>query len=422
MTVRAGLLSVAVVAVIGALGASTSTASAASTASVEWPAGAARIADAAGVLGTNISGLAPAGPASLWAVRDAPGELLLLDRVGDAWSPRAAWSDGRRLQYPDGHAGPDAEAVTTVDGDDGAVYVGAERDNSESSQRRNSVLRFDTAGTGPMQATAEWRLDDVVSASGANTGIEGLTWIADSALVAAGFFDRNGRTYVPAEHPPHRGGLFIVAVEQRRDLYVVMLTDDGRTSLIATIASGLPTAMELSWSAEHQELWAVCDNTCDGVASLLRLRAGAFEVVALVNPPAGLASLNDEGFVRLPCEAGRSVVVWADDVATDRHVLRESASSCGPFAELIVTSTTAPAVTVPPTTVSAPAGTGSTAPGSTAPGSTATGMTATGDVDSEGGGSGGVLLFGAGVGLAAVGGAALAWIRRRARGSVRPER
>ena len=99
-----------------------------------WPTSEpALVADEARALGSNVSGLAANGPDGLWAVRDGPGALLALERVGNVWTSRAGWGDGRVLRYPDGHAGPDAEAVTTVAGDVDAVYIGAERDNADPS-------------------------------------------------------------------------------------------------------------------------------------------------------------------------------------------------------------------------------------------------------------------------------------------------
>jgi hypothetical protein len=336
MTLRAPLLAFILLALFGGLSTATATAGTPATSAVEWPGSApARVADAPGALGANISGLAVAGPASVWAVRDAPGALLALDRTSALWLVRAGWGDGRALRYSDGHGVPDAEAVTTVDGDSGAVYVGAERDHGDSSQRRNSVLRYDTAGTGPLLATMEWHLDDMLPTRGANTGIEGLAWIADDTLVAAGLRDRSGRVYVPADRPAHHGGLFVVAIEQSAALHLVLLTEDGSASLVTTFPSGLPSVMELHWSAEHQELLAVCDDTCGGVSALVRPRDGAFEVFALVQSPSGSAALNDEGFARLPCDGATASVVWADDEATGGHVVRESVLPCAPLAELV---------------------------------------------------------------------------------------
>jgi hypothetical protein len=345
-----------------------------SPATRDWPGTApARIADAAGALGGNLSGLAVAGPTSIWAVRDAPSSLLLLDRSGDTWTPRAGWGTGRTLTYPDGHAGPDAEAVTTAATDPGAVYVGAERDNGESSKRRNSVLRYDTGGTGALRATTEWRLDDLLDTSGPNTGIEALTWVPDRVVVAAGLRTRDGRPYDPSAYGAHRGGVFVIGVEQQRDLSVVVLRDDGRADVLATVASGLPSTMELHFDAGNDELWALCDDTCGGLASVLVPSDGGLVIGALVRPPQGSSSSNNEGFARLACSNSRTVVVWSDDSATGGHALREADLPCGPVLarpDAITNGASGPTgasvSTNPAGTPAAPA----TAAGSTAPVST----------------------------------------------------
>ena len=111
--------------------------------------------------------------------------------------------------------------------------------------------------------------------------------------------------------------------------------------------------------------------------------------------------------------SAETAVVWADDVATDRHVLRESGVSCSPFAELVVTA--APDTTSPATATSV--GTAS-----------ATGATVAGDaltIEDADPPSGGnttivVAVLAMCVGLVRV----TAWsgMRRRARRTVRPER
>jgi hypothetical protein len=327
----------------------------ATTPEVAWPVGEpAAVADVAGSLGGNLSGLAPAGPSSLWAVRDAPGSLLALDRVDGRWTPRAGWGAGRALRYPDGRAGPDAEAVAVVAVDPAAVFVGAERDNAAGSGRRNAVLRYETAGTGPLRATTEWRLDDLAPSAGANSGLEGLAWIPDSALVAGSLSDRSGRPYVPAEHPPHHGGLFAVAFETSGEVHLVLLTEAGDVTPILTVAVDLPALMELHWDVEHRELWATCDDTCDGRTALLRPAGGSLEVVAVVGAPPGSASLNDEGLARLACQNAVSLVVRADDAATGGHALREAALPCRPLAEIVAAPSRLPAPSAPSAPSAAP--------------------------------------------------------------------
>ena len=58
---------------------------------------------------------------------------------------------------------------------------------------RNSILRFDTSSVGTLRATQQWELSSVLPATGANAGIEGLTWIPDDVFVAMGLRDAIGQ-------------------------------------------------------------------------------------------------------------------------------------------------------------------------------------------------------------------------------------
>ncbi|MEO5838303.1 MAG: esterase-like activity of phytase family protein [Acidimicrobiales bacterium] len=317
---------------------------------VAWPGSTAvRVVDQADVLGGNISGLTVAGPSSLWAVRDGPSALSRLDRSAAGWAPSRDSNGSRALQYADGSGSPDAEAVTTAAGDDTVVFVGAERDSDKPNTSRNSILRFDTSGVGTLRATQQWELGSVLPATGANAGIEGLTWIADDVFVAMGFRDATGKTYVPADYPGHGRGLFVVGLEQNGVLYVTALGDDGGVALVASMPSGLSTVMEVVWSPARQELWAICDNTCDGVAAVLRPSDGTFALSVIVQPPPGMASLNNEGFAFGPsCADNTMTAVWADDGAAGGHVIREATLSCTAIA--IAGAATAPTTLPPPST------------------------------------------------------------------------
>ena len=300
---------------------------------VAWPGSAARIADQTDALGGNISGLTFAGPSSLWAVRDSPSTVSKLDRTVLGWARTSESGGSRTLHYADGSGSPDAEAITTAAGDDAVVYVAAERDSDEPSTSRNSILRFDTSSAGALRATQQWELNSMLPATGANAGIEGLTWIPDEVFVAMGFRDATGKSYVPADYPGHGKGLFAVGLEANGMLYVVALRDDGGVALLASMASGLSAVMEVVWSAARQELWALCDNTCGGAAAVLRPSEGAFALSVIVEPPPEMASLNNEGFALGPsCADGTLAAIWCDDGASAGHVLREATLSCAAIA------------------------------------------------------------------------------------------
>lgn len=334
-----------VTAAIGLLGA------AATPAAVDWPGGAPmRPADTGIPLGPNLSGLTVDGAAGLWAVRDT-GSLVHLDRADAGWKRAPGDSGERVLKYPGGQGSPDSEAVTTVATEGAAVYVASERDNRAPAASRNSILRFDTSGTGALTATREWKLEPIFASTPANTGVESIAWIPDSIFVAMGFRNGSGKAYSPAEYPDHGSGLFATAVETRGDIVFLALRGDGQVTQVGTAATGLDAIMDLSWNAARQELWATCDNYCKGQAAVLQVGHGAFQVAAIVRPPAGMEALNDEGFAIVPtCTNGIMLAVWSDDGASGGTSLREAPLPCDRVAPLVA----APATTVGSTISASP--------------------------------------------------------------------
>jgi hypothetical protein len=86
---------------------------------------------------------------------------------------------------------------------------------SSNGISRNSILRFDPAATSTtLTATNEWNFT-TRPVTGANLGIEAITWIPDTFRVSKGFFDESkGNTYSPAEYPNHGTGLFFVGLKR----------------------------------------------------------------------------------------------------------------------------------------------------------------------------------------------------------------
>src|SRR5690606_36773210 len=98
-----------------------------------------------------------------------------------------------------------------------------------SGTSRPSILRFDVTGTGSeLVATNEWNLAADLATDvptiGANSGLEGITWIPDAVLTARGFADEStGAAYDPAAYPNHRTGVFFVALAATGDVYAYVL-------------------------------------------------------------------------------------------------------------------------------------------------------------------------------------------------------
>jgi hypothetical protein len=306
-----------------------------------WPgAPTVDVVDLLSVFGGNLSGLAYEGsgsatPGTLWAVRDSPPALFRLVWNGTLWRPDAG--GGRSLLYPNGGGTPDAEGVTLADLVTDGIYISTERDYSASAVSRNAILRFATTDTdGTLTATHEWNLTADLPVVGADLGIEGITWIPDTFLTSRGFFDENkNRTYVPNDYVGHGNGLFFVGVEANGMIYAYALDHlHGGFTRVATIASGFAAVMDLQFDRETNDLWAICDDTCQGRSAILRINgAGKFVVEQFFERPAGMPNLNNEGFTIAPmseCVSNRRPVFWSDNSESGGHAIRSGSLNCTP--------------------------------------------------------------------------------------------
>ena len=198
------------------------------------------------------------------------------------------------------------------------------------------MLRFDVSGSGSsLNATNEWNLTPDIPPQGANLGAEAITWIDDSYLVSQNFFDEaKGHTYNPADYPNHGTGLFFVGIEGNGVVYVYALDQTGSNySRVATISSGFPSVMDLQFDRDLKDLWAVCDNTCNGRTTVLRIdpSTGKFGIALGFERPAGMPNYNNEGFAIAPatyCVDGFKPVYWADDTEDNGVAIRSGTLPC----------------------------------------------------------------------------------------------
>lgn len=311
-----------------------------------WPGSqTVAVGDLAGTFNQDASGVVfdPTDADTVWVSQNKAGTLTKLVKDGDTYVPAAGWSPGRNPKYHDGTGSPDSEGITF--GPDGAVYLAAERNNEVSGVSKNTVLRYEPETS--MNATDEWALNAILPSLGANLGLEGITWIPDAHLTGGGLVDQStSQAYDPADYPAHGTGLYVVAVEGTGLLYVVALDQTSAVQesahLVATIDpqlktnAGPPGVMDVVWDPEGERLWAVCDDSCDGVSVTLALESGAFGVTAAYDRPVGMPNLNNEGFALAPqssCVAGEKTVLWTDDGDTDGHSLRVGTFPCTEVAE-----------------------------------------------------------------------------------------
>ena len=313
-------------------------------AALPWPGGATiQTADVANALGGNVSGLTYEGsgsatPGVLWAARNGPGSIYRLVNSSGSWVTDStnSWGSGKALRYPGGTGEPDAEGITMGGLTSAAgLFVGAERNNSANSVSRNSILRFDATAPGAtLTATNEWNLTADLPATGANLGVEAVTWIPDTYLTSASFFDEHtGATYTPATYPNHGDGLFLVGVESLPQVYLYALDLSGTGfTRVATITSGFAGVMALEFDHDAKNVWVVCDDGCNGRASTFGVDAtGRFAKVSTFERPTGMANLNNEGFAFAPnseCSAGAKPVFWSDDGNTGGNAIRSGTVSC----------------------------------------------------------------------------------------------
>jgi lamin tail-like protein len=295
-----------------------------------------------GNIGDDVSGLAYQGsgssaPGTLWAVQNSHGTLYKLIKSGGVWAPDATFgtNGAKALHFPGGAGEPDTEGLTLTDaGPAGGFFASTERDATTPAASRPSILQFQDAAGGSLDATHEWNLAADLPVLDANMALEGIAWVPDSYLTAHGFKDQStNATYNPASYANHGTGLFFVGVEQTGDVYAYALdlTSSSYTR-VAKFASGFPSVMDLTYEPGTQKLWVACDDTCGGRTAQFQVNgAGAFTAVARFERPAAAANLNNEGFAIAPqseCVGGTKPTFYADDSNDGGHVLRVGTLSC----------------------------------------------------------------------------------------------
>lgn len=311
-------------------------------------------------LGEDMSGLElqySAEGSTLWAVDNGTGNLYRFDVAADgSVSPAAGWEDPKRVRFQadadnPAAAGPDAEGVTVSADQPGSVYIGSERDNSDKSTNKNTILKvnLDDATGSDVVATAEWDLTASLPQVGANTGIEAIEWVADSELEGKLLDENTGAPYDSANYPG-ASGLFFVAVEETAGVYAYALFDDGSAGRVATLESGLGGVMALDYDESTRTLWGMCDNGCGGTSALFQFGASdgsAGYTVSHVARPAGLPDNNNEGFAiaaNETCSNGTRAAYWLED-GVEADALKQGSIACAPASTPAPTQTPGPTET-----------------------------------------------------------------------------
>ncbi|MFI5824198.1 lamin tail domain-containing protein [Streptomyces rishiriensis] len=298
-----------------------------------WPGGLdVTIADnvcafttSTGPEGRDLSGLAfdPANPSALWAAKNK-NWLYKLVKSNGKWIPDASWSAaGKQIRFAGGTGQPDSEGLTV--GANGHIYVTSERDNTDNTVPKDTIMEFDPAATGSTltpihqwDMTSQFPQLDTGSKDDANLGFEGVGYVPDSWLTANGWVDPlTGAAYDPANYPLHGSGLFFAGLEWDGSLHVYGLNSDGTFVRFGTIATGKGSVMDVTFDAGTQRIIATCDNTCGETHTFVKVGAGGVMVpdVTYTNP-AVMPTDNLEGFAIAPtstCVNGFREAVWSDD-------------------------------------------------------------------------------------------------------------
>ncbi|MFJ1758623.1 lamin tail domain-containing protein [Kitasatospora sp. NPDC088134] len=300
---------------------------------LSWPGGLdVTIADnvctfttSTGPEGRDVSGLAfdPANPSVLWAAKNK-NWLYKLVKSGGKWVPDATWSaTGKQIRFAGGTGQPDSEGLTV--GPNGHVYVTSERDNSNNTVPKDTIMEFDPAATGTVltpvrqwDMTAQFPQLNTGSKDDANLGFEGVGYVPDSWLTANGWVDPlTGAAYNPANYPLHGAGLFFAGLEWDGTLHVYGLNSDGSFTTFGTVATGKTSVMDVMFDAGTQRIVATCDNTCGETHTFLKVDAsGALVPDVTYSNPAVMPVDNLEGFALAPtstCVNGFREAVWSDD-------------------------------------------------------------------------------------------------------------
>ncbi|THG28966.1 hypothetical protein E6C70_13120 [Glaciibacter flavus] len=303
--------------------------------------------------GRDVSGLVfdPSNANVLYSVKNKSWVFRMV-KQGDTWVADTSngWGAGKQIFFPgstDTQTNqPDSEGLTI--GADGALYVTTERNNAANTIPLNSILRFDPAQAGTqLVATDEWNLTaefpelHAGNKTEANLGFEGVTFVPDGYLTGNGFVDQStGKAYKPIDYPKHGTGLYFAALENDGKLYAYALNNDHSFHRVAVVDTGMGHVMDVSFDADTQRIWALCDNTCGVTSTVLKVSAtGSIVPDVAYAKPAPLPVNNLEGFALAPnstCVGGTKEVVWSDDgiygagpgTASEGHALYSGRIDC----------------------------------------------------------------------------------------------
>lgn len=95
--------------------------------------------------------------------------------------------------------------------------------------------------------------------------------------------------------------MIFVGVEATNTVTGYVLTDAGDMLPITEFDTAFHGVMELEYDAANGQLWALCDDACDGRTQAFEIGAdGTFASVAIYERPAGIPNYANEGLAFAP--------------------------------------------------------------------------------------------------------------------------
>lgn len=249
---------------------------------------------------------------TLWTCEDGPGFVrrASFDSVLATWVVEQSWEPGG-----------DIEAITLREFDGTSIFVGIEQDNDSHRLIREYLISG-------FSLVREWDLLAMLPGS-SNSGLEALTFIADSSLAAMHFVDSSDVAYESSQFGT--GGLFFAGHQATGEIFVFDLDRSGMgTDLphvhVTTISTGQDEIAALEFDRTNGLLYAWHDGSIDMLQVFQPDCCGHFTSLAQFDNPfccnwnmEGLALAgNDECGV-----AGRSLVLIRDQPDTGDPSLYE---------------------------------------------------------------------------------------------------
>lgn len=247
---------------------------------------------------------------TLWVCRNGPG-----GSASKLWAIVEDGSGGYEVDSRDGNRGEwtgfgDFEGVTQADFEEDVIYAIVEGEER--------IKEYDVSTYGAAVLTNDWNTSSYLPLSG-GSGAEGITFVPDSCLAAAGFVDADG---LPRVSGGGMGGLMFVAHQNGGNVFVFDLDRlAGGFTFVGEYGTGYSETAALEFDRSTGELYAWHDAGFDvlsvfDLASSEVLGESRRELTAL-RRFSGPSSQNNEGIAVVSaddCFAGsRSLFMTVDD-------------------------------------------------------------------------------------------------------------